>query len=279
MIRMNLVAGLTTLVFALVPAHASADGGCAEAGSGVTVVVDARAAGGGVRVACAPGSPSSGFTALQSAGFNLTEVQGLPGFLCKIDGFPADQDCTSTPPADAFWSYWHASPGGSWTYSVVGGAAFTPEPGSIEGWAFGSSAAPGVAPPAPPPPATTSTTTTTITTSTTSTTTSTTTTSTTTTTTTIPAPISTTTLQPEPAPAAPVEASDDVVQSGDASDATTPTSASPVTTTTVAPVASANEGSEAAADGGMAPQTLVALGALVLLGGAAFSARNRSRKL
>ena len=59
MIRMSLVAGLTTLVFALLPAQASADGGCPEAGSGVTVVVDARAAGGGIRVACAPGSPSS----------------------------------------------------------------------------------------------------------------------------------------------------------------------------------------------------------------------------
>lgn len=137
---------------------AGSDGPCPGT-TGVTVVVDYHALGGGVVVRCAPGSPASGFKALQAAGFDLVEVQNVPGFLCRIDGKPnAAQDaCRNTPPASAYWSYWHADRGGSWVASQQGGKTRKPPPGSVDGWSFtddgspgGASPPPGIAPPAEP---------------------------------------------------------------------------------------------------------------------------------
>ena len=119
--------------------------------TGVTVVVDYHALGGGVVVRCAPGSPESGFKALQAAGFELVEVQNVPGFLCRIDGRPsaAQDPCLNTPPATAYWSYWHADRGGSWITGQQGGKTRTPPPGSVDGWSFSDDGTPGGA--APPP--------------------------------------------------------------------------------------------------------------------------------
>ncbi len=164
--RAAIIVLMVSAVALVAPASASAGDACPDLGTGVTVVVDFRAAGGAIEVGCAPGAPSSGFAALQAAGFTIAELQGLPGFLCKIDGYPADEDCAGTPPADAYWSYWSAERGGSWSYSIVGGAARVPTPGTVDGWSFGAATAPGMSPPAEPP-ATTTTVTTTTTTSTT----------------------------------------------------------------------------------------------------------------
>ncbi|MGI5502554.1 hypothetical protein [Lentzea sp. CA-135723] len=136
--------------FAPVPAHAA---GC----DGVTVVVDYRGLGGGVQQGCAPGSPSSGIAALTAAGFGYTYAQRQQGFVCRINGKPGtDSDkCVNTPPATAYWSYWHAPAGGSWTYSNQGAATYVPARGTVQGWAFGAGEQPGIAPPAapaPPPP-------------------------------------------------------------------------------------------------------------------------------
>jgi len=132
----------------------AAAAGCSTA-SGVTVVVDFASLGGGVVVGCASGDPSSGVAALQAAGFVVTgtQVYGL-AFVCRIDGKPtAAQDaCVVTPPASASWSYWHAQPGGSWSFSSVGASSYNPALGTVEGWAFGSGSAPSIAPPALPPP-------------------------------------------------------------------------------------------------------------------------------
>lgn len=147
---------MTRLLFALalaiglaipVPAQAS---GC----DGVTVVVDFRGLGGGVRQGCAPGSPASGVAALSAAGFGYTYASRQQGFVCRIDNKPgADADkCVTTSPSTAYWSYWHASPGGSWSYSNQGAATYVPARGSVEGWAFGAGEQPGMAPPAAPAP-------------------------------------------------------------------------------------------------------------------------------
>jgi len=68
----------------------------------------------------------------------------------------AADPCVNTPPATASWSYWYAPRGGSWTYSSEGASTRDPAPGTVEGWAFGDGARPGVNPPArpaaPPPP-------------------------------------------------------------------------------------------------------------------------------
>lgn len=139
-------AGLTAAEPAPRPAQAAACTGT----SGVTVVVDFTALGGGVQVACAPGDPATGLAALQGAGFTVTGTQrwGL-AFVCRINGLPtsATDPCVNTPPVTAYWSYWHAPSGGAWSYSSSGAGSYNPAPGSVEGWSFGSGSAPSI--PAP----------------------------------------------------------------------------------------------------------------------------------
>ncbi|MBM7775613.1 hypothetical protein JOD54_005817 [Actinokineospora baliensis] len=122
--------------------------------TGVTVVVDFGSLGGGVQTRCAPGDPNSGLTALAQAGFGYTFPTRQPGFVCRIDNRPGpDIDaCVNTPPATAYWSYWHADRGGSWNYSSFGAANRDPASGTVEGWSYGAGKAPGVAPPAKPAP-------------------------------------------------------------------------------------------------------------------------------
>ncbi|QKE85331.1 hypothetical protein [Arthrobacter sp. NEB 688] len=123
------------------PASAAACSGT----TGVTVVVDF---GSSTTVACAPGDPTSGLDALAKAGFSVTQVQRQPGFVCRINGSPSSVGCVTTPPASAYWAYFHAPRGGSWTYSSLGAGSYDPKPGSVEGWSFGSGGAPGTVPPA-----------------------------------------------------------------------------------------------------------------------------------
>jgi hypothetical protein len=150
-----------TLVASLLgaPTTSAASSGACPGPTGVTVVVDFQGLGGGILVRCAPGSPSTGFAALAGAGLDVEQVRNTPGFLCRIDGRPGpDQErCINTPPATAYWSYWHASRGGSWVYSQLGAGNRKPPPGSVEGWSFAAGSTsesdapkPGIAPPAPP---------------------------------------------------------------------------------------------------------------------------------
>jgi hypothetical protein len=126
-------------------AHASA---CSP-GTGVTVKVDYASLGGGVTTSCFAGDPATGLAALQGAGFTVTGTQrwGL-AFVCRINGKPtsATEPCVNTPPASAYWSYWHGTPGGTWTYSSLGATSFNPAIGTVEGWSFGSGAPPSVGP-------------------------------------------------------------------------------------------------------------------------------------
>jgi hypothetical protein len=115
---------------------------------GVWVVVDASRVGGGVTTRCAPGSHGSGLAALQAAGHSYTFVPRVPGMVCTVDGRP---DPCNGAPTDAYWSYWHAPAGGSWTYSDRGAGNRQPAKGTVDGWAFGSGQPPGAAPPAPAP--------------------------------------------------------------------------------------------------------------------------------
>jgi hypothetical protein len=133
---------------------AAPSGACTDP-SGVTVVVDFGAFGGGVEVRCAGWPVADGYDALRRAGFAITDTTRFPGLLCKIDGLPADQACVNAPPPDAHWGYSHAVRGGSWTYSSQGARSRTVEAGDVEGWAFGKAARPSIAPPAPAPTTTT----------------------------------------------------------------------------------------------------------------------------
>lgn len=146
-----LLAAILAVGFLLVPGPPPAagfDGPCPGT-TGVTVVVDYQGLGGGVVVQCAGGSPATGFKALIAAGFDIEEVRNVPGFLCRIDGSPGlDRDpCINTPPASAYWSYWHAARGGAWSSSQEGGKTRTPPVGSVDGWSFSDDGSPGEAPP------------------------------------------------------------------------------------------------------------------------------------
>jgi hypothetical protein len=122
-----------------VPARAA---GCTA--PSVAVVVDFGHFGGGIQRGCvAPGG-----TGLQllAAVFAVTQVQREPGFVCRINGLPtkAQDACVNTPPGNAYWAFFHGRAGSGWVYSAVGAATYVPPPGTVEGWAFGGGAPPGV---------------------------------------------------------------------------------------------------------------------------------------
>lgn len=126
---------------ALAPtAHAAQ---CAQT-NGVTVVVDSGRAG-GISMGCAAGDPATGLDALKRSGHTYTFLPRQPGFVCTIDAKP---DPCNDAPASAYWSYWHAQPGGSWSYSTTGAGSFNPKPGGVDGWSLGSGEPPSSRPPA-----------------------------------------------------------------------------------------------------------------------------------
>jgi hypothetical protein len=168
-VAVALVAAAWT-VGAVAPSEVAA-ASCGPAPSGklaVHVVVD-RGSGSPVRhcVLIAPGRDGTGLRVLQAN--HSVRLEG--GFVCAIDGAPATGCATNPATGTAYWSYWHAAPGGSWVYSTVGAGGYRlSAPCSIEGWTWSSS--PGAArppradprsldcnpapPPTPaPPPATT----------------------------------------------------------------------------------------------------------------------------
>lgn len=135
--RILAVLALVASTFVVVPSASAAP--CA----GVQVVVDFGALGGGVQTGCAAGDPATGLAALTGAGFTYSFVPRQAGFVCRINLLP--NPCTAPTPS-AYWSYWHAAPGGSWTYSSAGAGSYNPAPGTVEGWAFGAGVAPAATP-------------------------------------------------------------------------------------------------------------------------------------
>ncbi|ROO60517.1 hypothetical protein EDC02_2404 [Micromonospora sp. Llam0] len=145
------------------PAIAAGRAGYCPDGNGVTVIVDFQELGGPTIIRCAVGDQATGHAALKNAGISITgTTRWGESFICRIEGRPtaAEEPCIDTPPASAYWSYWHASDGGPWTYSQRGVLARKPPLGSFEGWSFAknrtasTSPPPRIAPvrPAPPPP-------------------------------------------------------------------------------------------------------------------------------
>ncbi|MET7638448.1 hypothetical protein [Streptomyces sp. NPDC005438] len=133
--------GTAAPAHAATPAHAPAlsRAGVCPDGNGVTVVVDFRELGGGTLVRCAVGAQKNGLAALKAAGIRVTGTNRWgESFICRLENKPgADREsCVDTPPASAYWSYWHASNGGKWTYSQYGATYRTPPKGSFEGWSF-----------------------------------------------------------------------------------------------------------------------------------------------
>jgi hypothetical protein len=149
-LRTTALAAVVTLALGIVTAISSTAGPAeaAQRCDGVWVVVDASVLDGPVTSRCAPGSPRDGLAALEAAGHRYSSVPRFPGMVCTIDGRP---DPCNGAPTEAYWSYWHADPGGTWRYSNRGAGAHRSDPGTVEGWAFGAGQPPRTAPPSNPP--------------------------------------------------------------------------------------------------------------------------------
>lgn len=107
---------------ALLPQAPASAAACAGA-SGVTVVVDPNELGGGISAGC-DGDGGSGDVAakyFKDAGYTIefTQASGMgSGFVCKVNGRPADGDCTQT---NAYWSlWWSDGKTGKWAYANRG---------------------------------------------------------------------------------------------------------------------------------------------------------------
>ena len=64
--------------------------------------------------------------------------------MCALYGVgnPADSNCLIGP-GGAYWAYYRAGPGATgWTYSRGGASGTTVTDGSVEGWRYGTGAAP-----------------------------------------------------------------------------------------------------------------------------------------
>ncbi|GAA3215003.1 hypothetical protein GCM10010532_041710 [Dactylosporangium siamense] len=134
-------------VIASSPASADPLEACTPS-SGAIVAVDFGPWGGPVVRGC-DATPTTGLDLLHEAGFSTAgTVHDGPGFICRVghasfqDGtqrpVPADEPCTLTPSADAYWSYWIAPAGQDhWTYSQLGAMSQVPKPGEVEAWVYG----------------------------------------------------------------------------------------------------------------------------------------------
>ncbi len=141
--------GATTLGLApAAGAQALAIGQCTTSANAV-VAVNFGHWGGPIVRQCGS-TPTTGFGLLNQGSFSTqgTAHDG-PGFVCRISstqfhggpGYPtkAQEPCGNTPPANAYWSYWHADPGQhTWTYSTLGAMSSHPKPGSVDYWQFGA---------------------------------------------------------------------------------------------------------------------------------------------
>ncbi|WP_333761275.1 hypothetical protein [Streptomyces sp. IBSBF 2390] len=150
-LRVLAALGVTTAAVAATGTPAAADpqpmGRCTTT-SGAVLAVDLSHFGGPIMRSCGT-TPTTGYELLNQGGWRTTGTgHDGPAFICRIgySGYkggkqyptPAQDDCVLTPPASAYWSYWHADPGArDWTYSQLGAMLYKPKPGSVDLWIFG----------------------------------------------------------------------------------------------------------------------------------------------
>ncbi len=152
---MAAAAGLTSAS----PAAATACSGT----TGVSLVVDFGAFGGGVQTSCAPdGAGQKASSLFPAAGYPLSYVQNEPGFVCRVAALPSQQDepCVNTPPDDAYWGlWWSDGKSGNWSYSNYGATSLKVPDGAWIGFAWkqgsGEANAPRITPKAAPAPSAT----------------------------------------------------------------------------------------------------------------------------
>ncbi|MFF2814962.1 hypothetical protein ACFVT9_05415 [Kitasatospora cineracea] len=151
--RLGAAAGtvLAVALGGLAPSSARADAlpmdQCTTSRNAV-LAIDFGRWGGPVLRACGS-TPTTGYRLLNQGGWKTVGTQhDGPGFICRIgySGYqggkqfppPEQEKCVLTPPAERYWSYWHADPGqNTWSYSQLGAMSYHPLPGSVDAWVFG----------------------------------------------------------------------------------------------------------------------------------------------
>jgi hypothetical protein len=138
---------LVALAVAAVLAGPVADVPPASAQSQNRAVVIVHTGGGSAAVCVRFDEPSiSGLDALQRAGLGavVRSFSGQGGAVCGLNGVgcPADDSCL-TCQAPNYWAYHRAPPGaGGFTFSSAGAGSTRVSDGSVEGWQWGTGAAP-----------------------------------------------------------------------------------------------------------------------------------------
>ncbi|MER7676980.1 hypothetical protein [Streptomyces sp. NPDC096934] len=143
--------GLAVAALGATSAQAVADpqpmGRCTTS-SGAVLAVDFSHWGGPVLRSCGT-TPTTGYALLNQGGWRTTGTgHDGPAFICRIGyrgykggrQYPTagEDSCVLTPPASAYWSYWHADSGArDWQYSQLGAMLYKPKPGSVDLWIFG----------------------------------------------------------------------------------------------------------------------------------------------
>ena len=145
------LAAATVLVAAagtVLPAAPAAAATCSS-DTGVSVVVDFGALGGGISTSCVPDGGGDSAGSLFEVHHDLTRAARFQGAVCRVDGAPADAACQNMPPAHAYWGLFWSDGSGGWVYSSEGVDSLNvPDGGSVAfAWQDGGAQdAPGVAP-------------------------------------------------------------------------------------------------------------------------------------
>ena len=146
---LGLLAALFGLVLSPATSYAAGPEGSLCTDGGVNVVVDFQQLGGGVKQACdTSGADKTASQVFEDAGFKVTPVSTQPGFVCTVDGQPAQGGCAKMPPADAYWGL-YVDKAGKWTYAPKGADELTMADGDFVAFSWQgtkTSTVPGVAP-------------------------------------------------------------------------------------------------------------------------------------
>jgi len=82
----------------------------------------------------------TGYDLLVDSGLEIeAEFTGAGVTICSLagQGCPAENCfCKCQGGECTYWSYWHIT-NGAWVYSPIGAAAYTVQPGTVEGWSWG----------------------------------------------------------------------------------------------------------------------------------------------
>lgn len=141
---------LTSVAATLGLGAAPAAATCATA-SGVSVLVDFDGLGGGLETSCVSNGGGQSAAELSEVEHDLTRVTQFPGAVCRVDGLPADVDCSRMPPSDAFWGLFWSDGSGGWVFSSEGVDSLDVPAGGSVGWAWQTGGEPKEYPGVEPP--------------------------------------------------------------------------------------------------------------------------------